>query len=471
MCWLCARRASGSCLRLPNTPNSVITERPALRRCHTMRWTSCLARPLRLAIANEFQYLLNMSRFRLNLPPRLMRKPIPAAFADPSAALACRACERHDAPALVIDDLSHAYGPGADVLRGVSLCLHAGEIVSLVGPSGCGKTTTLRLVAGLERLQSGAIQVGTQLAATPDLHLPAEARNVGMMFQDYALFPHLTVAENVAFGLSRCDGPERRARALAAMRDVGLDAYADRNPTTLSGGQQQRVALARALAPRPNVVLLDEPFSGLDAELRRKVRADAIHLLKAAGVGALMVTHDPEEALFMSDRIAVMRDGRIDQYGAPKHLYSQPSSPYVARFFGEINELQGVVHAGVAETPLGPAPATELADGARALVMTRPEHILMGPDAEATGHAVEARVSFARWLGRTALIEMRLPNGQDILVRTADHDWPADGAVVRVAMDPTRAHVFEAAPSDPATVGASAAQSPVEGLAFSAKLG
>lgn len=446
-----------------------------------MARTSCLAWLPLLAIANEFQYLLGMSRIRLNLPARLSRKAIPAAFADPSAALACRACARHDAPALVIDDLSHAYGArngtGTDVLRGVSLCLHAGEIVSLVGPSGCGKTTTLRLVAGLERLQAGAIQVGNLLAATPDLHKPPEARNVGMMFQDYALFPHLTVAENVEFGLSKCDGSERRARALTALRDVGLEAYADRNPTTLSGGQQQRVALARALAPRPNVVLLDEPFSGLDAELRRKVRADAIHLLKAAGVGALMVTHDPEEALFMSDRIAVMRDGRIDQYGAPKHLYSRPASPYVARFFGEINELIGVVHDGVVETPLGPASAPGLAEGAEALVMTRPEHLLMGPAAEATGHAVQGRVNFARWLGRTALIEMRLPNGQDILVRTADQDWPEDGAAISVAMDPARAHVFAAASADgpssteDATAGASPAQIPVEGLAFSAKLG
>lgn len=416
-----------------------------------------------------------MSRIRLNLPKRLSRKAIPAAFADPSAALSCSACARHDAPALVIDELSHAYGArngaGTDVLRGVSLCLHAGEIVSLVGPSGCGKTTTLRLVAGLEQLQAGAIQVGTLLAATPDLHLPAEARNVGMMFQDYALFPHLTVAENVAFGLSRCDGPERRARALAALRDVGLEAYADRNPTTLSGGQQQRVALARAMAPRPKVVLLDEPFSGLDAELRRKVRADAIHLLKDAGVGALMVTHDPEEALFMSDRIAVMRDGRIDQYGAPKHLYSQPASPYVARFFGEINELKGVVHAGVAGTPLGPVPAPGLAEGAEALVMTRPEYTLMGPAATATGHAVEGRVSFARWLGRTALIEIRLPNGQAILVRTAAQVWPDDGAAISVAIDPARAHVFAAASEDRAPTAVEAAHIPVEGLAFSAKLG
>lgn len=412
-----------------------------------------------------------MSRFRLNLPNKLSRKGAVDRFADPATALACRACARHDAAALVIDGLTHAYGAESEVLRGVSLCLHAGEIVSLVGPSGCGKTTTLRLVAGLERLQAGAIQVGDQLAAAPSLHRPAEARNVGMMFQDYALFPHLTVAENVAFGLSKLDSAERRARALAALKDVGLDDYADRYPTTLSGGQQQRVALARALAPRPNVVLLDEPFSGLDAELRRKVRADAIHLLKAADVGALMVTHDPEEALFMSDRIAVMRDGRIDQYGAPKDLYSNPASPYVARFFGEINELSGTVHGGVVETPLGPAPAVGLQDGAEALVMTRPEHLLLGDAARRTGRAVEGRIGFARWLGRTALIELKLPNGQNILARTTDQEWPEDGAAIDIAMDPGRAHVFAVNTSVEQPIVDPAPNDSAERLALSARVG
>jgi len=365
-----------------------------------------------------------------------------AAFADPARAKACAACARHDTPALVIGGVSHSYDGGADVLRDVSLCLHPGEIVSLVGPSGCGKTTTLRLVAGLEHTQAGVIQIGDTVAGAPGRHMPAETRHIGMMFQDYALFPHLSVLENVAFGLARIEARQRKARALAALRDVGLEELANRNPATLSGGQQQRVALARALAPAPNVVLLDEPFSGLDAELRRKVRADAIHLLKAVGAAALMVTHDPEEALFMSDRIAVMREGRIEQCDDPRSLYDRPASPYVARFFSEINEIKGVVRGGKVETVLGAVDAGRGADGDVGLVMFRPEHLLLGADAVATGRSVEGRVVFARWLGRTALIEVRLQDGQDILVRTAEPIWPEAGAPARIALDPTRAHCF-----------------------------
>lgn len=393
---------------------------------------------------------------------------LPAAFADPATAKACQSCARHDAPALVIEGVTHSYGGAPPVLRDLSLCLHAGEIVSLVGPSGCGKTTTLRLVAGLERLQSGFIQIGEAIAAAPGRHMAAEARNVGMMFQDYALFPHLTVLENVLFGLSGAPQKERRARALAALGDVGLEEFAGRNPATLSGGQQQRVALARALAPRPNVVLLDEPFSGLDAELRRKVRGDAIHLLKAAGAGALMVTHDPEEALFMSERIAVMRDGQIEQFGDPKQLYDAPVSPYVARFFSEINEIYGAVHDGVVSTILGDAPARGVADGAAALAMIRPEHLLIGAAADATGRAVDGRVGFARWLGRTALIGLRLPDGQDVLVRTSEPAWPEAGAACRVAFDPDRVHCFAADGAAPAASTSAAGGS--ESLAFSAGL-
>lgn len=408
-----------------------------------------------------------MRRTFLNLPSKLRATP-PPGLADPDRAKACAACARHDESALLIAGLKHAYGGQTAALHDVSLCLHPGEIVSLVGPSGCGKTTTLRLVAGLERVQAGTIMIGHKVAGAPGRHMPAEDRNVGMMFQDYALFPHLTVLENVAFGLSRLAAAERRARARAALAEVGLAGYADRNPATLSGGQQQRVALARALAPRPKVVLLDEPFSGLDAELRRKVRGDAIHLIKNAGAAALMVTHDPEEALFMSERIAVMRGGRIEQAGDPKLLYDRPASPYVARFFSEINELSGRVRNGVAETILGPVAANGLAEGDAALVMTRPEHLLIGRAAEATGRAVEARVGFARWLGRTALIGARLPDGSDLLVRTAEPSWPEEGAPVLVALDPERAHCFGEDGGDtprPAPLGAAP-----ETLAFSVGL-
>ena len=375
------------------------------------------------------------------MPRALSGRPAPQALAHPSLAKACGACARHDTPALVMEGIDHSYEPDADTLNGVSICLHPGEIVALVGPSGCGKTTTLRLAAGLERLQEGYIEVGGAVAATPDFHLPAEDRHVGMMFQDYALFPHLTVLENVAFGLTGISSAEKRERALSALSDVGLADLADRNPGTLSGVQQQRAALARALAPRPSVVLLDEPFSGLDAELRRQIRGDAIHLLKAAGAGALLVTHDAEEALFMAERIAVMREGRIEQQGDPRALYDHPASPYVAQFFSEINSLDGVVKAGVADTALGLTPAVGLADGA-ATVMARPEHLLIGDEAKATGRAVLGNVTLARWLGRTALIELCLPGGEMVMARTHEALSPAEGETMYVALDADRAFVF-----------------------------
>jgi len=412
-----------------------------------------------------------MRPFRLNLPSILPNKrdgaPIPAAFADPARARACQACARHDVPALTVEGVSHAYGAEGLTLDDVSLCLHPGEIVSLVGPSGCGKTTTLRLVAGLERTQAGLIQIGDVVAGGAGRHLPAEDRHVGLMFQDYALFPHLTVLENVAFGLARLPSPARRRRALAALDDVGLADFADRNPATLSGGQQQRVALARALAPEPKVVLLDEPFSGLDAELRRKVRGEAIHLLKKSGAAALMVTHDPEEALFMSERIAVMRQGRIEQCGDPRALYDDPVSPYVARFFSEINEIEGVIRQGRIETALGPLPTNDGAEGEARLVMARPEHLLLGPRATATGQAVEGRVGFVRWLGRTALIEVLIAGGQAILARTADRVLPEEGAAIAIALDPARAHSF---PLDEAAATISPVREAAEGLAFAGGL-
>lgn len=383
-----------------------------------------------------------MKRFGLTFAAQSAGKSFPAVLADPTLAQSCSACARHDAAALIVEGLRHEYGKDGATLQDVSLCLHPGEIVALVGPSGCGKTTCLRLIAGLERLQQGALRVGGELAAAPGLHVPAESRHIGMMFQDYALFPHLTVAENVAFGLGKLDSGARREQVMEALRDVGLGDFADRYPATLSGGQQQRVALARALAPRPNVVLLDEPFSGLDAELRRTVRSEAIQLIKASGAAALLVTHDPEEALFMAERIAVMREGKIEQCDTPKVLYDNPASPYVARFFSEVNEFAGVARANLIETPLGLVDAPGMAEGASALVMTRPENVLVGERAIATGASVSGHVEFARWLGRMALIKIRLESGATVLARVADKNWPDEGEEVAVALDPDHIMVF-----------------------------
>ena len=237
---------------------------------------------------------------------------------------------------LIFHDIHHAYG-AREVLRGIDLTVAPGEIVCLLGASGCGKTTLLRLAAGLEPLQSGRIELGGQVIAEPGRDVPPERRGVGFVFQDYALFPHLTVAENVAFGLRFAPRGERGWRVMDALARVGLEAYQASFPHMLSGGQQQRVALARALAPRPAVLLLDEAFASLDARLREQVRDDTLHVLQTSGIATLLVTHDSEEAMFMGDRIALMREGKILQLGAPEALYFGPADRYVATFLGEVN--------------------------------------------------------------------------------------------------------------------------------------
>ena len=225
-------------------------------------------------------------------------------------------------------------------------------MVSLLGPSGCGKTTLLRLAAGLEKPRAGCIRLDGQLLSDSQVTIPPEQRGIGYMFQDYALFPHLTVLQNVTFGLSnRGSGSTRRG--LDVLEQVGIENAADLYPHELSGGQQQRVALARALAPNPAVILLDEPYAGLDSRLRERIRDEMLHVLKAANAVALMVTHDAEEAMFMSDRIVVLRDGKVVQSGRPVNLYCQPNSAFVAEFFGEVNRVDGVVANKKVSTPLG----------------------------------------------------------------------------------------------------------------------
>jgi iron(III) transport system ATP-binding protein len=261
---------------------------------------------------------------------------------------------------------------------GVDLAVHEGEFLGVLGPSGCGKTTLLRLVAGFERPDAGGIEIDGHAVAGPRRNLPPEQRRVGMVFQESALFPHLDVARNIGFGLPR-RGREERVAELVAL--VGLAGLQQRMPHELSGGQQQRVALARALAPDPALILLDEPFSNLDATLRAQLRGEVHEILRSAGATTLFVTHDQGEALEISDRVAVMRAGQIEQVSTPDELYLRPVNRFVAGFVGEANLLPGEVRHGEVQTLVGRFRAGNqvLADGARAEVLLRPEQLHMLP--------------------------------------------------------------------------------------------
>ena len=264
----------------------------------------------------------------------------------------------------------------AVAVDGASLCVARGEVVALLGPSGCGKTTLLRLIAGFEQADAGTVAVDGRLVAGPETWVAPEARRVGMVFQDYALFPHLTVAGNVGFGLPR---RERATRVPELLAIVGLDGLAGRYPHELSGGQQQRVALARALAPAPALVLLDEPWSNVDPFLRETLRGEVAEIIRPLGVTALLVTHDREEAFSFADRIALMRDGAVVQEGTAEELYFAPASRWAAEFVGAANVLSGRVVAGRVETAIGAFPANGSTSTSTARVLVRPELLELEP--------------------------------------------------------------------------------------------
>jgi iron(III) transport system ATP-binding protein len=280
-----------------------------------------------------------------------------------------------------------------------SLCVDRGEVVALLGPSGCGKTTLLRLVAGFERPDEGTVEIAGRVVSGRGAWVPPERRRVGMVFQDYALFPHLTVAENVGFGLPRGARAGRVAELLAI---VGLDGLGARYPYELSGGQQQRVALARALAPSPELVLLDEPWSNVDPFLRETLRAEVTEIIRPLGVTVVLVTHDREEAFSLADRIALMRDGTVVQEGTSEELYFAPASRWAAEFVGAGNVLTGRVVGDRVETPLGSFPANGAARKVDAEVLVRPELVGLDPDpsgrAEVVGREFRGHDVFYRVL-------------------------------------------------------------------------
>ncbi len=311
---------------------------------------------------------------------------------------------------LHIVGVSHAYG-STPVLDNISLTVPAGELVCLLGPSGCGKTTLLRIAAGLERLQAGSVTIDETVVADPKSQLPPEDRRIGYMFQDFALFPHLSVLDNVTFGLFRRKAAAARERAMEMLAQVGMVRHADKHPHMLSGGQQQRVALARALAPEPRVVLLDEPFSGLDADMRARIREETLSVLKQTNVATLMVTHDPEEAMFMADRIKVMgENGRVLQSGRPADIYYKPANEYVARLFGPMNMIDGIVDQGELKSSFGVMAAKDAADGDAVRVLIRPEGlILSNGDGRDGGTPVD--ILSAHLLGDSSMVRFQVREG------------------------------------------------------------
>ena len=301
------------------------------------------------------------------------------------------------------------------------LQLDRGTILALLGPSGCGKTTLLRLIAGFERVDEGTIELGGRLLSSPRNSLPPEKRRVGLVFQDYALFPHLNVEANVAFGVPR--GVDKKARIAEMLELVGLDRLGKRMPHELSGGQQQRVALARTLAAEPDLVLLDEPFSNLDPSLRTRVRNDVWRILRECNQTAIVVTHDQEEAFGLPGLVGVMLDGRILQVGTAPELYLRPADRRVAEFIGDANFIRGDKQGSAAACALGTIPVTGEREGAVDL-MVRPEDIRLDPDAP-----LQAEVVRTEYYGHDQVVFLRLPDGEIVRVRVLQGASYAPGEV------------------------------------------
>lgn len=313
---------------------------------------------------------------------------------------------------------------GRNVVDGINLSVAAGHVTCLLGPSGCGKSTTLRIIAGVDRQDSGTVWLNGEIVSDASRHVPPEDRGVGLMFQDFALFPHLTVAQNIGFGLARDAVSTARVREL--LTRVDLAGYDDKHPHELSGGEQQRVALARALAPRPKVMLMDEPFSGLDNRLRDEIRDATLSVLKEEGTAVLLVTHEPDEAMRMADEIALMRDGRIVQQAAPYNIYNTPIDPAAAAFFSDINMMQGVVNGALTDTPFGQFLAPGLADGTQVDIVFRPQHVRLDFDRHGRGpHPTAAEgapsrgtVQRARFMGKESLVEFVMEDGTSRVTAT-----------------------------------------------------
>lgn len=356
-------------------------------------------------------------------------------------------------PIVRVTGLTKRYAPHAPAaVDGLDLDVRRGEVLCLLGPSGCGKTTLLRLIAGFERPDAGRVEVAGKLVASESVMVRPEHRRIGFVFQDFALFPHLTVAANIGFGLDRLKAAARRERVGRMLELTGLQAEATRYPHELSGGQQQRVALARALAPQPALLLLDEPFSSLDAELRERLSLEVRRILVATGTTAILVTHDQREAFAMSDTIGVMRRGRIEQWDTAYNLYHRPATRYVADFIGEgvflpgrqVDSLDGE-HSHV-ETELGFITPPDRcrhrhAEARQVDVLLRPDDVIHDDDS-----AVVAQVVRKAFRGAEYLYTLRLPSGNEIFALVPSHHDHAVGESIGIRLDTEHVVTFGAVP-------------------------
>ncbi|HGG04951.1 MAG TPA: ABC transporter ATP-binding protein [Aliiroseovarius sp.] len=354
-------------------------------------------------------------------------------------------------PRLDIRNIRRAFG-GRPVVDDVSLTVMPGQVTCLLGPSGCGKSTTLRIIAGVETQDSGQVLIDGAVVADDNIQVPPERRSVGLMFQDFALFPHLSVSDNVSFGLSGTR-TEKRLRVSELLDKVGLTRFIDAFPHELSGGEQQRVALARALAPRPKIMLMDEPFSGLDNRLRDDIRDQTLAILKEEDAAVLLVTHEPEEAMRMADEIALMRNGQIVQQGAPYNVFNVPVDAAAAAFFSDVNVIHGTVSGALTQTAFGQFFTPGYADGTKVVIVIRPQHLRI--DFDRNGHGpsptpehgewARGRVIRARYIGKESLVDFRMDHDGSVLKASVPSVFlPKPDTALWIAIRRDRCFVFPA---------------------------
>jgi iron(III) transport system ATP-binding protein len=361
-----------------------------------------------------------------------LSRPQTAGRSKPAAAPA-------GAVSLQIDSISQRFGATV-ALDNVSLTVEAGETVCLLGHSGCGKTTMLRVAAGIEKPDTGTVHLGGRMVTGPRVFVPPEARGIGLMFQDYALFPHLTISGNVKFGLSKLPAAQAQTIAREALERVGLARYGDDYPHMLSGGEQQRVALARALAPGPGILLMDEPFSNLDQRTRESIREETMMLLRQSSTTCVVVTHDPIEAMSIADRIVLMREGVIVQTGTPEDIYCKPATLFAARYFCDLNEIDGEASGNMVRTPIGSfSPANKVADGP-CLVGIRPQAISL---VIAGTEDLEGTVVSRRFLGETDAVNIAVEGLNNPLHAHLPTGYaPAPGERAGIRIDPAGVLAF-----------------------------